>query len=73
MANQTTTLAGEGYFISAFEGNDTDGYMLIGMRVQGDSLPRPIKNGPTPADTAYWTVVVWFDEPNGGGAQLYEQ
>jgi hypothetical protein len=63
IANQATILAGEGYFISAFGGNDTDGYMLIGMRVQGDSLPRPITNGPTPADSAYWTVIVWLSEP----------
>jgi len=71
--NQATILAGEGYFISAFGGNDTDGYMLIGMRVRGDTLPRPISAGPTPADSAYWTVVVWLEEPGGGGAQLYEQ
>jgi hypothetical protein len=37
-----TTLANNGYAISAFGGNDTDGYILIGMRVKGDSLPRPI-------------------------------
>jgi hypothetical protein len=71
--NQAMILAGEGYFISAFGGNDTDGYLLIGMRVQGDSLPRPISDGPTPADSAPWTVVVWLREPGGGGAQLYEQ
>ena len=35
-------LANEGYVISAFGGNDLDGYMLVGMRVQGDTLPRPI-------------------------------
>jgi hypothetical protein len=72
VANQATTLASEGYFISAFGGNDTDGYVLIGMRVQGDSLPRPITNGSTPADSAYWTVVAWLSEASGG-AQLYEQ
>lgn len=42
IASQAETLAANGYFISAFGGNDTDGYMLIGMRVQGDSLARPI-------------------------------
>jgi hypothetical protein len=40
--NQAETLAADGYFISAFGGNDTDGYMLIGMRVQGDTMARPI-------------------------------
>lgn len=42
IASEATTLADDGYFISAFGGNDTDGYMLIGMRVQGDTLARPI-------------------------------
>ncbi len=72
VANQATTLAGEGYFISAFGGNDTDGYMLIGMRVQGDTLPRPITNGPTPTDSAYWTVVVRLSEP-ASTETIYEQ
>lgn len=39
---QAETLATDGYFISAFGGNDTDGYMLIGMRVQGNTMARPI-------------------------------
>ncbi len=34
-------LANEGYFISACGGDDTGGYALIGMRVMGDSMPRP--------------------------------
>lgn len=38
-----TALASQGYFISAFGGNDTDGYVLVGMRVEGDSLPRPVE------------------------------
>jgi hypothetical protein len=42
IASQATTLATNGYFISAFGGNDIDGYMLIGMRVQGDTMARPI-------------------------------
>lgn len=42
VASTAATLATNGYFISAFGGNDTDGYLLIGMRVQGDTLPRAI-------------------------------
>ena len=42
IASQAEALASSGYFISAFGGNDSDGYMLIGMRVQGDTMPRPI-------------------------------
>ena len=55
-------LAQEGYFISAFGGNDADGYMLVGMRVKGDTMPRPISTGqaePADADTAYWSTVVY--------------
>ena len=42
IATEATTLATDGYFISAFGGSDTDGYMMIGMRVRGDTMPRPI-------------------------------
>ncbi len=52
-----TILANNGYIISAFGGNDTDGYILIGMRVKGDTLPRPI-NGPVPGEPPYATGVV---------------
>jgi hypothetical protein len=67
LASQTSseaqTLASQGYFISAFGGDPTDGYLLVGMQVQGDTLPRPIMAGtgtvPANADNAYWTPVVW--------------
>lgn len=42
IAGEAMTLATDGYFICAFGGNDTDGYVLIGMRVQGDTMPRPV-------------------------------
>lgn len=74
--NQATILAGEGYFISAFGGNDTDGYMLIGMRVQGDSLPRPIGYGTGSVSgeekNVPFTVVGWFAETDSGG-EIWEQ
>jgi len=60
-----STLASDGYAISAFGGNDTSGYMLIGIRVQGDTLPRAIGFGDglgANQDSAYSTVV----------ARLYE-
>ena len=45
-------LANQGYFISAFGGNNTSGYALVGMRVMGDTMPRPysvstVTNGTT--------------------------
>ena len=52
-------MAGEGYIISAFGGNDIDGYLLVGMRVQGDTLPRPIE-GVTPTGPPYYTTVVYL-------------
>lgn len=38
-----TTLSSEGYIITAMGGNSTDGYLLVGTRVQGDSMSRPIE------------------------------
>jgi hypothetical protein len=58
------TLANEGYFISGFGGNDSDGYILVGMRVKGDTLPRPIWGvgaGAAPGTITgpYPTLVIW--------------
>lgn len=66
VASAGTTLAGEGYIISAFGGNDTDGYILIGMLVQGDSLPRPIEDfdesNTWPSALPYFTPVAYLRE-----------
>ena len=56
IVSEATTLADDGYFISAFGGNDTDGYMLIGMRVQGDTMPRPIYVTGTPGSSSANTL-----------------
>jgi hypothetical protein len=71
-----TTLASQGYFISAFGGNDTNGYVLVGMRVKGDSLPRPIewetKTNRMPASFSlnppYFTTVLFMHEIGDMGA-----
>jgi hypothetical protein len=67
---EAASLANQGYFISAFGGNDTDGYILVGVRVHGDTMPRPIEvvalpgTVPTPnPDSAYWTTVADFEYP----------
>ncbi len=79
VVSQAFNLGNAGYFISAFGGNHTDGYLLIGMRVQGDTLPRAITNdsqtfGTAPKDTAYYSVVAWFgDSVSNIGATIYEQ
>ena len=65
VATAATTLAGKGYIISAFGGDDTDGYVLIGTRVKGDTLPRSLSittptysSTPPNPDSAYFTTVV---------------
>lgn len=70
-----TALAQAGYIISAFGGNDTNGYILIGMRVQGDNLPRPIKaaNPNYPDSPPYPTTVVYLLESGDNGAIVNEQ
>jgi hypothetical protein len=73
-----TTLAVDGYFISAFGGNDADGYIVVGMRVKGDTLPRPMNiNGvlaPNPDSSIYFTPVVLFGDSSANvAAQAWEQ
>jgi hypothetical protein len=80
VASTATALASEGYFVSAFGGNDTDGYILVGTRVKGDSLSRPIlvstDAGDIPAsnpDSAYTTPVLLLNEPSSGLLLVQEQ
>ncbi len=57
-------LASQGYSISAFGGNDKDGYILVGMRVQGDTLPRTLFiDAATPTNPPYATPVIQLVEP----------
>jgi hypothetical protein len=44
---EATNLANAGYIITALGGNPTAGFLLIGTRVQGDTLPRPVLVVPT--------------------------
>jgi Immunoglobulin domain len=39
-------LAGAGFMITGFGGDDTDGYVLVGTKVHGDSLPRALQAYP---------------------------
>ena len=72
VAGAAAALAGQGYVISAFGGNDTLGYVLVGMRVQGDTLPRPIivntsstTSPPIDPVPPYYTPVVNLFEASG--------
>ena len=40
---EATSLAAAGYIITAVGGDPTDGIILVGTRVQGDTMPRPIQ------------------------------
>jgi hypothetical protein len=83
IASTATNLAGDGYIISAFGGNDTIGYMLVGMRVKGDSLPRPVcvylgvsttSSTPCPAYSGvYETSVVNYLDDTGSDVHVIEQ
>jgi hypothetical protein len=68
-----TSLSSAGYIISAFGGNDTNGYLLIATRVKGDTIPRAIlltgPSGnvlPTNPDSAYFTTVLSLHEYGSG-------
>lgn len=72
-----TTLAADGYFISAFGGDNADGYVLVGARVKGDTLPRPMNiNGvvaPNPDTNIYFTPVVMLNGLSGNQVEAWEQ
>jgi hypothetical protein len=81
VASAATDLAAGGYFISAFGGNDADGYVLVGARVHGDTLPRAMfingtligtpNTGVGPYGYGYFTPVVILNETNG--TTVFEQ
>ena len=55
-----TSLANAGYIITAFGGNGPDGYILVGTRVQGDSIPRPLLvSPPTNISILGYALVGW--------------
>jgi hypothetical protein len=64
-------LASQGYILTAFGGNGPDGYILVGTKVQGDTLPRPIMISP---DLAYgvpangYALVGWAVNVPSGAA-----
>jgi hypothetical protein len=67
---QATSLANSGYVITAFGGDPTYGYIMVGTRVHGDSLPRPILTfPPSPSGTPinnYALVALAGDLGDGG-------
>lgn len=58
--DSATTLANSGYIITAFGGNGVDGYLLVGTKVRGDSLPRPILVSPDASvSTEGYALIGW--------------
>jgi hypothetical protein len=50
--SQAASLANAGYIITAFGGNQTDGYVMVGTKVHGDTMPRPILTYPPATDAS---------------------
>lgn len=63
-------LANAGYIITAFGGDDTNGYVLVGTKVQGDSMPRPLQAFPQSNQSGPWIGVanIWWNENTSGGS-----
>jgi hypothetical protein len=49
IAAQAASLAQQGYLITAIGGDTTNEFLLVGTRVQGDTMPRPFKVLTSPA------------------------
>ncbi len=73
------SLASSGYIITAFGGNSPDGYILVGTRVKGDTLPRPALVSPdSSTSTQGYALVGWaINTPYGSNPSapvwLYER
>jgi hypothetical protein len=74
ITSAASAMAAQGYIISAFGGNDTNGYALVGMRAAGDTMARALwysLNGTVTQannqDSAYFTTLVYMAE---SGAQI---
>lgn len=62
-------LASEGYILTAFGGNDTFGYVLVGTRVKGDTLPRDVivsGRGSAPQSLDGYAPVAYFVQGTTG-------
>ena len=74
VAAQAASLAAGGYIITAVGGNGVNGFLLVGTRVQGDSLPRPfLAFPPTPSSTSTYgyAMVAHLINDSDGHADNY--
>lgn len=68
------SLAQQGYLITAVGGNCTDGFLLVGTRVQGDTTPRPFETtSRLGGDRGFAVVgaVFIYDAAASSGTYLY--
>jgi hypothetical protein len=75
---QAANLAQNAYIVTAIGGDTTDGYILVGTRVQGDTMPRPFKViSPTSQDTSLfdqgYALIVTIDNPDGTATFMGEK
>lgn len=71
VASAAKTLANDGYIITACGGNDHDGFLLVGTKIHGDTMPRSLISGTsskplTPSQTAGYAPVAWVFYPVPG-------
>ncbi|MFP5227721.1 MAG: hypothetical protein ACLGXA_08810 [Acidobacteriota bacterium] len=72
------TLAGEGYIVTAFGGDPVNGFLIVGTKVHGDTLARPIDivDQSTPACyhcTVGFAPVIWYQAPAQYHTVVYEK
>ncbi|MHB8302403.1 MAG: immunoglobulin domain-containing protein [Acidobacteriaceae bacterium] len=74
VATEAINLAAQGYVLTAFGGNVTDGFLLIGTKVLGDTLPRPIlvASGAPIGSTAGYAPVAWLTYTVPGNNNEYD-
>lgn len=72
------TLANQGYIVTAFGGDATDGFLLIGTKVQGDTLARPLiiadqSSAGCDRCTVGYAPVIWYEAPAKNYSVIYEK
>ena len=74
VGSAATSLAQEGFIITAFGGNDGDGYLMVGTKVHGDSMPRPVMvissaSLVVSSNLAGYAPVAWATYQNSAGSE----
>ncbi|MHB1935711.1 MAG: immunoglobulin domain-containing protein [Acidobacteriaceae bacterium] len=79
-AEAATNLASQGYIITAFGGDPTNGFLLVGTKVQGDTIPRPVmiatQSSPLSKAEEGYAPVAWMWLLNGNsdyGTTIFEK